>query len=140
MELSVQEITKNRGVSLIAVLNIILYLSVFLVTVVIVPMTAGYPHHGSGRWHVGMLAYAGFAYSVAGLVGSFLLFKYYKWIYALAMIGWIIETVFFSILSSVSYIYSYGWTQLLPYLSIVTIKVASIAYFTRKGVREAFGW
>jgi len=58
----------------------------------------------------------------------------------LAMIGWIIETVFFSILSSVSYIYSYGWTQLLPYLSIVTIKVASIAYFTRKGVREAFGW
>jgi hypothetical protein len=139
MELSVQEITKNRGVSLIAVLNIILYLSVFLVTVVIVPMTA-HPIHGSGWWIVDMLAYAGFAYSVAGLVGSFLLFKYHKWIYALAMIGWIIETVFFSILSSVSYIYSYGWTQLLPYLSIVTIKVASIAYFTRKGVREAFGW
>lgn len=139
MELSVQEITKNRGVSLIAVLNIILYLSVFLVTVVIVPMTA-HPIHGSGWVIVYMLAYAGYAYSVAGLVGSFLLFKYYKWIYALAMIGWIIETVFFSILSSVSYIHSYGWTQLLPYLSIVTIKVASIAYFTRKGVREAFGW
>lgn len=148
IELTVQEITKNRGVSLIAILNIILYVSVLLVTVVIIPMTVN-PYFGSGWLFVYTLAYAGFAYSVAGLVGSFLLFKYYKWVYTLAMIGWISEIVFFSILSLVSCInifYEQGviisriWTTLLPYLSIVAFKVASIVYFTTKPVRNAFGW
>lgn len=146
----VKNVIKDLGILVIAVLNMVFYAAVLLFTVVIVPVNA-HPYFGSGWNFVYMLAYCGFAYSIAGIAGIILLLKHYKSLYALAVIGWISEIVFFSVLSSFSYTNVFGesgdiigriWNMsyLLPFLSVIALKVISTSYFATKTVRRTFGW
>ena len=106
---------------------------------------------GSGSLFVDFLITTGFFYSMTGIMGSFLLFKYKRnvWVYGLAMIGWTLETVFFSgyawVVSLNIFFYepvitpvSALWIRFLLILSIVILKVSSIAYFATKKVRRTF--
>ncbi|MGD8545698.1 MAG: hypothetical protein PVH12_05930 [Candidatus Bathyarchaeota archaeon] len=161
MEFSVQEVTKNRGETLLLISNLILYVLVLLSRTVIpfafamlTPSDTAYDPGGPWMIILFFFALAAFIYFIIGVAGSLLVFKYKrnKLVYALAMICWAIETIFFSFLAAVIFIQLHLdeiivgvikirlYFNLLLYLSIVILKVASITYFATKKVRHAFGY
>ncbi|MGD8544602.1 MAG: hypothetical protein PVH12_00355 [Candidatus Bathyarchaeota archaeon] len=155
------ELTENRGIPIIAVLNLLLYVLVLLSRTVI-PFVFGLQapndavYDPGGPWGVVFVfvSLGVFIYFIVGIVGSILVFKYKrnKLVYDLAMFWWALETIFFSLQALVSFLQLYldeiivgifrMWFlfNFLLYLSVVVLKVASIAYFATKKVRSAYGY
>ena len=138
------EAKRPIGVVLIAVVNLLIYVPVF-VFAVISPFTA-HPYYGSGWNAVYLFAGYGVAYSIVGIVGVLGLLVRWRSFWYPAMVGWAVEAVIFSTLCFFSYtnVFSDNGTiigriwntrYLTILLSLVAFKLASIAYFATKRAR-----
>jgi hypothetical protein len=158
------ELLKNRWIPLIVVLNIILYSMVLLsrtvFPIVMISFSETASYHG-GPWALVlfMVGIVSFIYFIVGVTGSCLLLKHRQrarsrnlLIYILSMIVWVLEIIWFSFwvgtnilqiplreITARHYLLWFYFNFLL-YLSIVVLKIASIAYFAKKKVRHAYGF
>jgi hypothetical protein len=134
------KIERPIGVVLIAVANLLIYIAV-LAYVINLYFTA-HSYYGSGYNVLIVSTYAGVTYSVAGIIGVLCLLARWKSFRYLAMSGWIVECVIFSIIGFLggwskgyfdsSFIVIYNYQVIFVAVSIVLFKIISIAYFATK--------
>ena len=146
--------TKNRGETIILILNLILYVSVLLFIHVIDPLLPSEPpisHPGSGFFFFDIIINVSTFYFMIAIVGSFYLYKGIrdKWVYNLAMIGWAFEAGTFLLIVVGSFqtlffrepvIISRPLIWLLISLSIVILKFPAMVYYNTKKVRNTYNF
>lgn len=139
------KIERPIGVVLIAVANLPIYVAV-LAYVINLYFTA-HSYYGSGYNLLIFITCAGVTYSVAGIIGVLCLLARWKSFRYVAMLGWIVECVIFSIIGlfggwskgyfDSSYIIIYNYQVIFVAVSIVLFKIISIAYFATKKTRAS---
>jgi hypothetical protein len=136
-------IERPVGVVLIAVANLLIYVGalVFVISPLFTAHTWYYDGAIAsliGEFIAGVVV----TYSIVGIIGVLCLILRWKSFRYLAMIGWAVECVIFSILGvfwgwskgylDSSYIIIYNYQAIFLAVSIVLIKIISIAYFATK--------
>ena len=134
------KIERPIGVALITVANLPIYIAV-LAYVINLYFTA-HSYYGSGYNLLTISTYAGVTYSVVGIIGVLCLLARWKSFRYVAMLGWIVECVIFSVIGlfggwskgyfDSSYIIIYNYQVIFVAVSIVLFKIISIAYFATK--------
>ena len=136
------KIARPVGVVLIALVNLVIYIAVLAYWFNInLPTTSSY--YGSGGVALGFFTIAVVTYSIVGIIGVICLLVRWRSFRELAMIGWAIECLPFSIICvEIGYPFiqlltegEFGTAAFLVMLllaAIVLFKITSIIYFQRK--------
>ena len=137
---------KPVGVFLIVVANPVFYAAA-LVYVMMFASNA-HPCYGSGWLFVDFVTYVGLSYSLIGMLGTVSLLTFRKPFRYLAIAGWIFECVIYSMIAyafgqNTVYFDSGSFTNynrelLITVAVILAFKIASVAYFYTKKVKQAF--
>jgi hypothetical protein len=125
---SLAKIKRPFGVVLIAVANLVIYISVaaYALNNYLSPHTSFYDGAAAFmtlEFYTGLIV----TYSIVGIIGVFGLLVRWRSFRELAMIGWAFECVIFSIISIFYY-----YQVILIAVVIVLFKIISIVYFARK--------
>jgi hypothetical protein len=132
-------IDRPIGVVLIALANLPIYIAVLAYAINL--YFTGHSYYGSGYNLLILSTYAFVTYSVAGIIGVLCLLARWKSFRYMAMLGWIVECVIFSTIGffgwskgyfDSSYIITYNYRVIFLAVSIVLLKIISIAYFATK--------
>lgn len=125
------------GVFLTVAGNLVFY--ALVLTYVMILVSNAHSYYGSGYIFVDFVLRIGVAYSLVGMLGTIALITFLKLFRYLAIAGWISECAAYSMIAYVIGSFSsYNREVYITVAAILTFKIASIAYFYTKKVKQAF--